>query len=75
MKTHEILSRIREIRFWLNQMSSDERSAIEGGFLNKAKNELEDLFVNLEADADRGLYKAFNGDPNNWSVKYDHDPL
>lgn len=56
----DILTKMKDVMFWLNQVSSDELPNLQANFLNRGKNELQDLISDGEArmwakmDKDRG---------------------
>jgi len=58
----DILSKMKDVMFWMDQVSPDKLPKMEGYFFNKGKNELQDLI----ADGERRQYEKMDemrGDP------------
>jgi len=55
----DILAKIKEVRFWLDQVNTDSVKGIQSSFLNRAKNELAALIADGE---EREYRKIFGRD-------------
>lgn len=54
------LSQLKSIQAWLNQVPTDNVPKLLGTFLNKAKNELQQLICELEGEQFDELRKRFD---------------
>lgn len=62
----DILSKLKDVRFWLNQINCDAVSGMNANFLNKAKNDLDLVIVDGEEKLMKKLYPRDN---NDWTEK------
>ena len=66
----DILRRMKDVQFYLDQVHTDALNPVQGGFLNQAKNVLMKLIADGERHERDKLFP-----PNKWDDEKRGDPL